>query len=388
MARRRRSSSSSARRSTSRGPFSSLGTGKRRSKRRSKKKGGSFTRSVGRLIRTGLFLGTFAAVAGTAYYGWKATQFDLSLVKEIPERTLVYDHNGILMGHVAGHGENRVSVPASQVSEHFIKALLAREDNRFYDHHGVDPIGVLRALVTNVKSGGKAQGASTIRDTIFLFTGSGPYPGGITLQNEQRLIGQGVALVVEGVTLVGAGAAPTITNGAGAGITLGQDNTLMGLMVGNTTTTDIVGSNFGTLTVTDVQLSGNGGALDLDNGTLAAAFGPIEVNTGVRGIDLDTVTGSLSIAGTDIVVITLAEEGVVYATADASGHVPAMATNFIDSTGASDALTAAVVFGLLNDIPIDEAVRLGASAAALTLSCSDTVCVDLSLELLYEHLVI
>ncbi|MCB1203552.1 MAG: PBP1A family penicillin-binding protein [Verrucomicrobiae bacterium] len=162
MARRRRSSSSSARRSTSRGPFSSLGTGKRRSKRRSKKKGGSFTRSVGRLIRTGLFLGTFAAVAGTAYYGWKATQFDLSLVKEIPERTLVYDHNGILMGHVAGHGENRVSVPASQVSEHFIKALLAREDNRFYDHHGVDPIGVLRALVTNVKSGGKAQGASTI----------------------------------------------------------------------------------------------------------------------------------------------------------------------------------------------------------------------------------
>ena len=93
-------------------------------------------------------------------------------------------------------------------------------------------------------------------------------------------------------------------------------------------------------------------------------------------------------AGVEIAVITLAEEGVVYATADASGHVPAMATNFVDSTGASDALTATVVFGLLNDIPVDEAVRLGASAAALTLSCSDTVCIDLSLELLYEHLVI
>ena len=93
-------------------------------------------------------------------------------------------------------------------------------------------------------------------------------------------------------------------------------------------------------------------------------------------------------AGTDIAVITLAEEGVVYATADASGHIPAMGTHVIDSTGASDALTATVVFGLLNDVPIDEAVRLGASAAALTLSCSDTVCVDLSLELLYEHLVI
>ncbi|HRQ88459.1 MAG TPA: biosynthetic peptidoglycan transglycosylase, partial [Bacteroidia bacterium] len=67
-----------------------------------------------------------------------------------------------LMGHVAGHGENRVSVPASQVSEHFIKALLAREDTRFYKHGGVDYVGVLRAVVTNLKSGGKEQGASTI----------------------------------------------------------------------------------------------------------------------------------------------------------------------------------------------------------------------------------
>jgi pseudouridine kinase len=93
-------------------------------------------------------------------------------------------------------------------------------------------------------------------------------------------------------------------------------------------------------------------------------------------------------AGVKIAIITLAEEGVVYATANASGHIPAMATDIVDSTGASDALTATVVFGLLNDIPIDEAVRLAASAAALTLSCTDTVCEDLSLELLYDHLLI
>jgi pseudouridine kinase len=65
-----------------------------------------------------------------------------------------------------------------------------------------------------------------------------------------------------------------------------------------------------------------------------------------------------------------------------------MATELIDSTGASDALTATVVFGLLNDIPIDEAVRLGASAAALTLATDDTVYQELSLELLYDSLVI
>ena len=93
-------------------------------------------------------------------------------------------------------------------------------------------------------------------------------------------------------------------------------------------------------------------------------------------------------AGVKIAIITLGEEGVVYATANASGHVPSMATDVIDATGASDSLTATVVFGLLNDIPMDESVRLGVSAAALTLACTETVCGDLSLELLYDHLVI
>jgi pseudouridine kinase len=92
--------------------------------------------------------------------------------------------------------------------------------------------------------------------------------------------------------------------------------------------------------------------------------------------------------GVEIALITLAEEGVVYATANSSGHIPAVATEIVDSTGASDAMTATIVFGLLNDIPIDEAVRLAASAAALTLACTDTVCQDLSLELLYDHLLI
>lgn len=93
-------------------------------------------------------------------------------------------------------------------------------------------------------------------------------------------------------------------------------------------------------------------------------------------------------AGVKIAIITLAEEGVIYATADSSGHIPAVATDIVDTTGASDALTGTVVFGLLNDIPVDESVRLGASAAAITLACTDTVCQDLSLEQLYDQLFI
>ena len=92
--------------------------------------------------------------------------------------------------------------------------------------------------------------------------------------------------------------------------------------------------------------------------------------------------------GVELVIITLAEAGAVYATASESGHVPAIATELVDSTGASDALTATVVFGMLNEIPLDEAVRLGAGAAAITLECTDSVCQELSLELLYDQLLI
>lgn len=89
--------------------------------------------------------------------------------------------------------------------------------------------------------------------------------------------------------------------------------------------------------------------------------------------------------GVRIAIVALAEFGVGYATAEASGHVPALRTEIVDPTGAGDALTAALLFGLLNEIPIDEAVRLGVSAAALTLRARGTVVPGLSLEMLYEQ---
>ena len=92
--------------------------------------------------------------------------------------------------------------------------------------------------------------------------------------------------------------------------------------------------------------------------------------------------------GVDIVLITLAEFGVCYATSETSGHVPALRTEILDPTGAGDALAATVIFALLNEIPLDDAVRLGVTAASLTLRHSGTVLPDLSLEMLYDHLVI
>lgn len=92
--------------------------------------------------------------------------------------------------------------------------------------------------------------------------------------------------------------------------------------------------------------------------------------------------------GAQIALVTMAEFGVCYATSETSGHIPAIHTSIQDPTGAGDAQTATLIFGLMNDIPLDDAIRLGVSAASLTLRNPGTVYPELSLERLYDELVI
>ena len=92
--------------------------------------------------------------------------------------------------------------------------------------------------------------------------------------------------------------------------------------------------------------------------------------------------------GVQVVIVTLAQFGVFYATSETSGQIPAINTEVVDPTGGGDALTAAVLFALLNEMSLDDALRLGVSAATLTLRHSGTVLPDLTLEKLYDQLVI
>lgn len=92
--------------------------------------------------------------------------------------------------------------------------------------------------------------------------------------------------------------------------------------------------------------------------------------------------------GVEVVIVTMAAAGLCYATSETSGHIPAIRTEILDPTGAGDALTATVIFALLNDVPLDDAMRLGVSAASLTLRYQGAVVPDLSLEKLYDALVI
>lgn len=97
---------------------------------------------------------------------------------------------------------------------------------------------------------------------------------------------------------------------------------------------------------------------------------------------------SLVRQGVTNVVISLSDFGLVYATSDETGYIPARYSQMVDSTGTGDALTAAIIFGMVNDLPAIESIRLGAAAASLTLQTADTVVPDLSLDMLYDHLII
>lgn len=97
---------------------------------------------------------------------------------------------------------------------------------------------------------------------------------------------------------------------------------------------------------------------------------------------------SLVNLGVRIALVALAEYGVVYATSETTGHISAIRTRINDPTGAGDAMTAAVLFALLNDIDLDDAIRLGVSAASLTLRHPGSVYPDLSLEGLYDQLLV
>ena len=92
--------------------------------------------------------------------------------------------------------------------------------------------------------------------------------------------------------------------------------------------------------------------------------------------------------GVDHVVITLSDFGLDYATGDEIGYIPPSYSRMVDTTGTGDAVTAAIMFGMINGLPTIECMRLGAAAASLTLHSSDTVVPDLSLDMLYDHLIV
>src|SRR5690349_10757920 len=107
-------------------------------------------------LLVGVILVTFAAVI--VYPTLPSLDALTDYQPKIPLR--VYSAEGSLLGEFGE--ERRAFVAIADVPKSMVNAILAAEDERFYQHRGVDYIGVGRAAVSNFVSGGVRQGASTI----------------------------------------------------------------------------------------------------------------------------------------------------------------------------------------------------------------------------------
>jgi penicillin-binding protein 1A len=102
-------------------------------------------------------------VVGIFYFAWSLI-FNLKDVGKIPERSSVYDMDGTVYSRL--RGENRILIESGKIPTSFRSALLAREDSRFYQHHGIDPVGIARAFMRDVVHLRVREGGSTITQQL------------------------------------------------------------------------------------------------------------------------------------------------------------------------------------------------------------------------------
>ena len=88
----------------------------------------------------------------------------LSRVTHMARASVFYDHKGRPAFTISK--EQRLEVPLERVSPNLKNAILAIEDQRFYNHGGVDVVRIAGAAVANVREGSRAQGASTITQQL------------------------------------------------------------------------------------------------------------------------------------------------------------------------------------------------------------------------------
>jgi len=113
---------------------------------------------------------TIAAAAGaTVWFGYDLTS-DLPTAKQLrglgdmAQATTIYDAHDAAVFTI--YKEQRIEVPLERISPNLVKAVLAVEDQRFYEHSGVDAIRIVAAGIRNLEAGRRAEGGSTITQQL------------------------------------------------------------------------------------------------------------------------------------------------------------------------------------------------------------------------------
>lgn len=113
---------------------------------------------------------TGLSAGGLAVWGYREFERDLpdrwgELTDYRPSRaSRVFSSEGELIGEF--FLQKRIVLPYDKFPKHVPQAFVAAEDNRFFEHKGVDPMGILRAAFANLKAGRVVQGGSTITQQV------------------------------------------------------------------------------------------------------------------------------------------------------------------------------------------------------------------------------
>jgi penicillin-binding protein 1A len=124
-----------------------------------------------------LLVGAMVVIAAAFWFSMGATALaarrmvgdlpdrdSLGKVTEMARSSVFYDIKGRPAFTI--FKEQRLETPLDRISPHLKKAILAIEDQRFYEHRGVDVIRIFGAAVANLRQGGRAQGGSTITQQL------------------------------------------------------------------------------------------------------------------------------------------------------------------------------------------------------------------------------
>jgi penicillin-binding protein 1A len=125
-------------------------------------------RSTGlRVLYWGIVLVLWIAIGLAGLFAWVGFHLPPIQSLQVPKRPPTIEIGGS-DGHVfATRGEmGGVAIPLSEMPDYLPKAFIAIEDRRFYDHHGIDPVGLVRAMVANMLHRNISQGGSTITQQL------------------------------------------------------------------------------------------------------------------------------------------------------------------------------------------------------------------------------
>jgi penicillin-binding protein 1A len=134
---------------------------------RKRKSRGHARGGILRLFYWGAVLGLWAAIALVGVVVWVGAHLPAIQALEIPKRPPTIEIVGLDGSVLATRGEMAgVNIALKDLPPYLPKAFIAIEDRRFYSHYGIDPLGILRAAVTNVLHRGVSQGGSTLTQQL------------------------------------------------------------------------------------------------------------------------------------------------------------------------------------------------------------------------------